>query len=250
MRSGKAYCERIIFRHSSGIDQQVDILGQMLGDALDNVTTQEVEQAVADGRTQYQQGGAHGCRDINNRIGHRITYGVAGKNRVTVGHRFGLRENLAGLVVLLPAPALIGLAEGGQGANEQQIQRPMANSRVFPGPRTAHTIGGPVTDSFAELGTAATASPFMVGAGALAAAASSFFLLTSATSPRKIKPTARILTAKIRAPGLSMKSEISIASMMAKVQNISVRSHVAISTFLSVDVAPKFVAIAPTTPTA
>ena len=48
-----------------------------------------------------------------------------------------------------------------------------------------------------------------------------------------------------------MSSDISIAAMTTKVANINVRSHVLIGNFpRSVAVAPRLVAIAPTTPTA
>ena len=43
---------------------------------------------------------------------------------------------------------------------------------------------------------------------------------------------------------------ISIAAITRKVPNIRARSHVLIESFRSVEVAPRFVAIAPTTPTA
>jgi len=46
------------------------------------------------------------------------------------------------------------------------------------------------------------------------------------------------------------KMLISIAAMTKKVANINVRSHFLIDSFQSVAVAPRFVAIAPTTPTA
>jgi len=50
--------------------------------------------------------------------------------------------------------------------------------------------------------------------------------------------------------GAPIKREISIAAMTRKVQDIRARSHGARLSLLSVDVAPRFVAIAPTTPTA
>ena len=56
--------------------------------------------------------------------------------------------------------------------------------------------------------------------------------------------------AKTRACGLSTNNEISMAAMITNVKSIRLRSQRARPRCLSVEVAAKFVAMAPTTPTA
>jgi len=122
-----------MFQKLSGVHEQMDILGQLFRNSLNDVATEEIKQSVANGSTKHQQGGPHRCRDVHDGVGYRVTHRVTRKHWVSISSGFGIGENHLRLFVFLPAPALVGFTQHRHRADKQQIERPPAEFSFLKG---------------------------------------------------------------------------------------------------------------------
>ena|ERR1051326_1993672 len=95
-----------------GVNEQVDIFGEEIGNLADNVAAQQGSETTARRGTQQQFRGAHGCSDVHDGFGGGIANAVTRKNGVTLSMVESVGKNLAGVLVILPFAILIGLGEG------------------------------------------------------------------------------------------------------------------------------------------